>query len=159
MDRVRRPALRGTWLGTILRVLGPLVQAILRSPVHWLLSRWLALFRWTNPETGRSRVLPLSYIREGGVAYITTGDRWSRQLDGGARAAIRMRGRWFSGPADLLADGDEAAAVLGRLFREHRWFRILSGIPAAPSGGGADPDALRRALASGRVVIRVSLLT
>jgi hypothetical protein len=157
MNRVRRPALRGTWLGTLLRLLGPLVMAILRSPVHWLLSRWLCLFRWTNPGTGKQRTLPLSYIREDRLAYLTTGDRWSRQLGEEADVTIRLRGRWQTGRVAVLADREEAATALGRLFRDHPWFRILSGIPAAPRGAGADADALRKAISAGRVLIRVSL--
>jgi hypothetical protein len=74
MDRVRRPALRSTVLGTILRAFGPLVQALL---------------------------------------------------------------------------------LLERLFRRDPWYRILSGIPAARTGGGAEPALVQQALASGRVLIGV----
>jgi hypothetical protein len=122
------------------------------------LSRWLCLFQWTNPKTGRHRTLPLSYVREGRIAFLTTGDRWSRQLDAEAKVAIRLRGRWHRGEVDVLADREETTALLGRLFREHAWFRILSGIPAAPRGAGANPDALHQAVTAGRVLIRITLL-
>ena len=156
MDRSRRPALRGTWLGTVLRVLAPIVKLLLRSPLHWPLSRWFALFRWTSRKTGKQRTLPLSYIREGDVAYLTTGDRWSSSLAGGAEVSIRLRGRWLRGHA-TLAEPDEAAAVLGRLLTEHEWFRVFAGIPSAADRVGADAVALGRALASGRVLITVTL--
>jgi hypothetical protein len=158
-DRVRRPALRGTLLGAVLRLLNPVVRGLLVSPLHWLLSRWLLLLNWDSAVAGRRRTTPLSYVREGAFLYLTGGDRWSRDLVGGADVAIRLRGRWYAADAMVVTDREEAAAILGRLFREHPWFRILSGIPkASPDGpeGGADPHALDGALKAGRVLVRVT---
>jgi hypothetical protein len=159
LNRVRRPALRGTLLGAVLRLLNPIVRGLLASRLHWPLSRWLLLLRWDSAEAGRLRTTPLSYVREGAFLYLTGGDRWSRDLVGGADVAIRLRGRWYDADAMVVTDREESAAILGRLFRVHPWFRILSGIPeASPDGpdGGADARALHRALKAGRVLVRVS---
>jgi hypothetical protein len=158
LNRVRRPALRGTLLGTVLRFLNPIVRRLLASPLHWLLSRWLLLLSWDSAEAGRRRTTPLSYVREAATVYLTGGDRWSQDLVGGAAVAVRLRGRWSDADAAVVTDREESSAILGRLFRAHPWFRILSGIPKAPGNGreGADPEALERALMAGRVLVRVS---
>lgn len=35
MDRVGRPALRGSLLGAVLKVWNPVMRRILESPIHW----------------------------------------------------------------------------------------------------------------------------
>lgn len=145
-------------LGAALRLLNPIVRGLLASQLHWPLSRWLLLMRWDSAEAGRRRTTPLSYVREGAVVYLTTGDRWSEDLMGGAEVAICLQGRWYDADAMVMTDRDESAAILGRLFRVHPWFRILSGIPKASPDrrdSRADPDALDRALKAGRVLVRV----
>lgn len=159
LNRVRRPALRGTALGGVLRLLNPIIRGVLASPLHWPLSRWLVLLNWESAEAGRRRTTPLSYVREGAFLYLTGGDRWSKDLVGGARVALRLRGQWYDAVAAVVSDREESADVLERLFREHPWFRVLSGIPKASRDGqeGADPNAVDRALKAGRVLVRVSL--
>jgi hypothetical protein len=159
MNRVRSPALRGTLLGAVPRLLNPIVRGLLASRLHWPLSRWLLLLRWDSAEAGRRRTTPLSYVREGAFLYLTGGDRWSKDLAGGADVTIRLGGRWYDADAVVVTDREESAAILGRLFRVHPWFRILSGIPEASSDGPdghADARALDRALKAGRVLVRVS---
>jgi hypothetical protein len=156
MSRVTKPALRGTLLGRTLRFLNPIIRRLLASRVHWPLSRWLALLRWTPSDRGRSRTLPVSYIREGSSVYLTTGDRWSADFARPASVAIRLRGRWHRQAEAVTTDEGEAAATLRRLFAEHPWFRSFSGIPSNRSGG-ANPRAVDMALRAGRVLIRVTL--
>ena len=156
MSRVTRPALRGTLLGRILRFLNPMVRRLLASRVHWPLSRWLALLRWSSTGTGRRRTLPVSYVREGPEVYLTTGDRWSSDFAHSAPVAIRLAGRWYQHAAAVREDEVEAAITLRRLFAEHGWFRTFAGVPLSRSGG-PNPRAIDLALSSGRAVVRVSL--
>lgn len=155
MDRVGRPALRGSLLGAILRAWNPVMRRILESPIHWPLSRWFAVLAWTGRKTGQRHSTPVSYVQEGSTIWITTGDRWSRHAANGGPIALRPAGRWRDGTATRL-DHAESRATHERLFRAHPWFRWLSGIPGVP-GGGARPEALERALQSGRVLVRIDL--
>lgn len=156
MSRVTRPALRGSLLGTLLWALNPIVRILLISPLHWPLSRWFAVIRWRGRKTGRSYSTPVSYIREGSTAYVTTGDRWWRNLVEEERVTMRIRGRWLSGTGTPVTAPGESRAEHDRLFRAHPWFRMLSGVPGNGSGG-TDAQALDRAIASGRVLVRVDL--
>lgn len=156
MSRVSAPALRGTILGALLRVLNPLIRRLLDSPVHWPLSRWFAVLAWSGRKTGQSYSTPVSYVYEGRTAYVTTGDRWWRNLTDGAPVRMRIAGRWQQGTALPLTDPAECRAEHQRLFRAHPWFRLLAGIPAGPEGG-AEPTALKRAVAAGRTLVRIDL--
>jgi hypothetical protein len=156
MSRVSRPALRGSLLGTLLRVWNPVMRRILESPIHWPLSRWFAVLSWSGRRSGRRYTTPISYVREGSTVWVTSGDRWWRNLIDGAPVRIRVAGRWRDALGTPITDLAESTATHARLFREHAWFRWLSGIPG-DRAGGADPQALYQALRSGRVLVRIDL--
>ena len=156
MSRASAPALRGTALGTVLRLWNPVMRRLLDSPVHWPLSRWFAVLAWRGRKTGRRYSSLVSYVREGSAVFVTTGDRWWRNLTGGAPVRIRIAGRWQRAAAEPLLDSAESRAEHERLFREHPWFRRLAGIPKGRDGG-PDPTAIAQAVASGRVLVRIQL--
>jgi hypothetical protein len=156
VNRVSAPALRGTFLGMLLGLWNPIMRRVLNSPIHWPLSRWFAVLAWTGRKTGRRHLTPVSYVHEGTVAYVTTGDRWWRNLAGGAPVGLRIAGRWRQGTAVPLTQVTINRTEHLRLFHLHTWFRRLAGIPASPSGG-SDLDAMDRALAAGRILIRIDL--
>jgi hypothetical protein len=156
MSRVSAPALRGTALGVLLRIWNPVMRRLLESPFHWPLSRWFAVLAWRGRKSGKPYSTPVSLVREGDVAYVTTADRWWRNLSGGAPVRMRVAGGWRSGTALPILDPAECRAQHDRLFRNHPWFRWLAGIPKGRNGG-ADPDALSRAVAAGRVLVRIDL--
>lgn len=156
MSRVSAPGLRGTLLGALLRLWNPLMRRLLDSPLHWPLSRWFAVLAWTGRTTGRRYSTPVSFVREGNTAYVTTGDRWWRNLTAGAPVAMLIAGRWRRGTAAPLMDPADHRAQHERLFRDHSWFRLLAGIPRA-NAGGPDTAAVARAVKAGRVLVRIQL--
>jgi hypothetical protein len=157
MGRADAPALRGSWLGGLLRLWNPVMRRLLASPLHRLLSRWFAVLSWAGPRTGRAHSIPVSYVSEGGHAYATTGDGWWRNAARARDVAITLRGRRL--PARVIPVTDAAASVRehARLFRDHPFFRRLAGIPASPTGV-PDDDAIRRSVAAGRTLLRIELL-
>ena len=155
MNRVDRPALKGSLLGTLLRIWNPVMKAILRSPVHWPLSRWFAVISWTGRKTGRRYSTPVSYVLGDSAMWVTTGDRWWRNVGEGME--LRLRGHARQATPTVITDPAESRREHQRLFRKHRWFRWLSGIPG-DGKGGADPAALERAIGAGRVLVRIDLV-
>jgi hypothetical protein len=154
MSRTTKPALRGTLLGTILRLLNPILRWLLASPVHWPWSRWFAVLAWKGRKTGRPYSTPVSYVREGSTAWLTTGDKWWRNLIDGAPVTLWIAGRSYSATTVAVTNEEESRMEHERLFREHRWFRFLAGIPRG-AAGGPDASAVAQAVAAGRVLVRV----
>jgi deazaflavin-dependent oxidoreductase (nitroreductase family) len=70
------------------------VGAVLHSPLHVLLDRRTALLTITGRKSGRRFEVPVEYSRDGHVVYVIShaGDRWWRNLKGGARLTIRIGG-------------------------------------------------------------------
>ena len=104
MSRVTKPALRGSLLGTVLGALNPVMGVLLDSPLHWPLSRWFAILAWTGRRSGRRYSTPVSFLREGSTAWITTGDAWWHNLEGGAPVDMRVSGRWHSARGMAVTD-------------------------------------------------------
>ena len=78
----------------VLRRLNPLIAAILRSPLHGLLSADLLLLTYVGRKTGRARSLPLSYVTVGERLYLCTrSSRWWRSWQPDAAVAVHLRGR------------------------------------------------------------------
>jgi hypothetical protein len=95
------------------RVINPLVRWLMRSPLHWLASRRLALITYTGRRSGRAYTIPVGYQMSGPQVTITVGspDRkvWWRSLTGsGAPVELVVRGRRLTGHAVATRTGDQA---------------------------------------------------
>jgi hypothetical protein len=132
------------------------MRVLLNSRLHWPWSRWLAVVAWRGRQSGRRYSTPVSYVREGSIAWITTGDRWWRNLGDGAPVDMRIAGRWHSARGVPITDRAGSQNLHLRLFREHHWFRWLAGIPAG-SDGEPETQAMGKALDAGRTLVRIDL--
>jgi hypothetical protein len=96
------------------RLGNPAVRLLLRSPLHGLASRQLALITVTGRRSGRTYTIPVGYRRDGAVVNIPVGwperKLWWRNLRGeGAPVRVLMGGREYAGHA--VARGDERSGV------------------------------------------------
>jgi hypothetical protein len=88
--RPPRPVATGRGGFAILnRAVNPLVRWLLRSRLHWLVSRRLTLISYTGRRSGRRYTIPVGYRIAGLQVTITVGspDRkvWCRSLTGRGR--------------------------------------------------------------------------
>lgn len=91
-----------------------LLRALLRSPLHRLVSGRLVLITVTGRRSGRLYTFPVAYSASGDLVTIGVGwperKRWWRNLRGdGASVRLRLRGAERTGHA--VAHGDEATGV------------------------------------------------
>src|SRR5689334_16423977 len=78
----------------VLRRLNPLIAALLRSPLHRLMSANLLLLTYVGRKSGQRRSLPLSYIVVADRLYLCTrSSRWWRSWRPGAAVEVDLRGR------------------------------------------------------------------
>ena len=103
-------ALRLTRLGN------PFVRALLRSPLHRLLSGTLLLFTYNGRRTGRAHWLPVMYARDGGRLIVFAAwperKRWWRNFEGAPEPArVLEAGRWIDATAEVVRDPDRVAAA------------------------------------------------
>ena len=154
INRVEKPGIKGTWIGTVLRVLNPVVRTLLRSPLHWPLSRWFVLLSWTGEKSGQQRSTPVSYVQEDSVAWVTAADKWTKHVVGNETLRLRLRGAWTSASASQV-ENEESLQQHVRLFSDHGWFRWLAGIPKR--NGEPDEAQVAKDIESGRKLIRIQI--
>ena len=81
------------------RLYNPLVLAVLRSPLHRLLSGSVMEIAVLGRKTGLTYSIPVQYVRRGeGLLVISQRHRtWWRNLRGGFPVGVRLQGRQFHG--------------------------------------------------------------
>jgi hypothetical protein len=152
MRRLEQPQLRGTLLGRLLRAWNPFMKRLLRSRLHMPWSRWFAVIQWRGRKTGRIHSTPVSCARFDGRLLITTGDRWWRNLVGGAAVRVWFRGRRHAAVArPVLAEEDSLALHL-RMFADQPLFALLAGVTDR-----SDREQIRRSIRAGRTLVLVEL--
>ncbi len=106
------------------------VTAILKSPLHRLMSRNILLLTVTGRKTGKKYTFPISYQRDDEdadwVTLFTQRRRiWWRNLIGGAEVQARVQGKERSGYAEIV-ETDEATmratlqAMYSRMMNEQQ---------------------------------------
>jgi hypothetical protein len=91
------------------RVVNPVVRALLRSRLHFALSRRLVLLRIRGRRTGRTFELPVGYVQAGGELVVTVAaperKRWWRNIVDRTPVGVVLRGHAHEGIAVLDRTG------------------------------------------------------
>jgi F420H(2)-dependent quinone reductase len=92
-----------------------LVVALLRSPLHRLVSGRLLLITVTGRRTGAQHTLPVAYEESGGRLTIPVlwpeRKLWWRNLRDGAPVRLRLRGENRAGQAQAVTDDQKSVTV------------------------------------------------
>jgi hypothetical protein len=152
VTRAERPALRGTWLGRLLQVWNPVYKALLRSPLHWPWSRIAVVIEFTGVRSGRTYSTPVHYVSDGDRLLVTSGDRWCRNLVGGAPVKVWLHGRQHEAIGETVADEQESLTLHKLMVDGRPFFARLMGIE--PAG---DREQLQRSIRAGRKAVVVRL--
>jgi hypothetical protein len=87
------------------------VRAVLRSPLHGLLSGSLPLVTYTGRKSGRTFTIPVMYVEDADGILVYVGRSaekvWWRDLRGGAPVGVRLCGRDLRGTGIAERDGAE----------------------------------------------------
>ena len=104
-----------------------LIQAVLRSPVHRLLSGMTIELSYTGRRTRRQYSLPVQYARDGQRLVVVpqgAGSKtWWRNFLTAQPVRVRLRGRLVDGVAHVVHPEDPAYDEVRRLY-EARWRRL-----------------------------------
>jgi hypothetical protein len=135
-----------------MRFLNHFPKAILRSPLHPVMSRRFLVISFQGRKTGRRYHLPLAYLRRDGEVIMTTDSGWWRNMQGGRSVQLRLAGRTVSGTAWAVKDEAEVGAAIRDLIASQPSSARLAGVHKSEDGS-LDLDRAARE----RVLIRVEL--
>jgi deazaflavin-dependent oxidoreductase (nitroreductase family) len=139
--------------------LNPLVVAILRSPLHGLLSPGLMAITITGRRTGRRYTIPVGYHRlhDAIVVLVSNAQNrsWWRNFREAGEVELRVRGRALRGTALVLRPDDpEFKRRAEQSFRRARFIPRLFEIDF-DSGKGLSDDQVRQ-LGSYAAIVRIT---
>lgn len=127
------------------KLYNPIAVAILRSPLHGLMSNSVMLLTYRGRRSGRAFTTPISYVRDGGdiLAVASRDHAWWRNLRGGAPVRVRLRGRELRGTGRLL-EGRAGEEGLLCVLRAVPAYRKHWGVELDGDGRPMDPAAIVR---------------
>ena len=134
----------------VLRFVSPLIKAVLRSPMHRLLSKKLMLLTVTGRRTGRTYTVPVGrHPSPDGGLVLSAGGAWRHNLRGGADVRLTVDGRERAAHAVLEEDPARAAAALGRLLERAgpRALALKVNVDRTPTVAEIEPAMADRAIA------------
>lgn len=84
-------------------IANPFMKTILRTPLHPLMSKSIAVVTVTGRKTGKKYSLPVNYLLDGDIVWIISmRDRnWWKNLRGGARVSLLLMGTNFMGLGEV----------------------------------------------------------
>lgn len=101
----------------VIRVLNPVMRALLRSPAHGLVSKQLMLLMVTGRKSGRVYTIPVGRHESDGELVVSAGGTWRHNLRGGAAVGVVLDGRERAGHAELEENADRVAQAYEMLLK------------------------------------------
>lgn len=137
------------------RLYNPFVVALLRSPLHGIMSGSTMLITYRGRRSGKEHTTPVNYVRDGeSLLVVSSRDHeWWKNLRGGAPVLMRVRGGNLTGVGEAF-EGEAAIqegallTVLRRVpaYRRHFW--------VDPEGEVINPEVLAL-VAEANAVVRI----
>lgn len=131
------------------RIVNPVMKALLRSPLHGLLSGSLMALTFEGHKSGKRYTIPVGYLQTDDKLYLFTHSNWWKNLRGGAPVTVRLRGQVMKGSAEPLQDADLMLNIVRKLI-------VARGEVMARRLGFLTPDG-QPTVAPGTVFIQVRL--
>jgi hypothetical protein len=136
------------------------IDPVLRSRFHWLLSRGLTLITVTGRRTGRRYTIPVGYLETSDAVLVLVGDApsktWWRNYMHPGPIDVRLRGVQRAGRAVVVPpDSEEFRRSAEESFRRARIIPRLFGIAFDPSVGLTVEGSAR--LAQRAAMVRITL--
>ena len=101
------------------KVANPVIKAILRSPLHGLMSKSLMVLSFQGRKTGRHYSIPVGYLEQGGSLFAFSHSSWSKNFRGGAPVSVRLRGQERRGTATIMEAPAAIRAVVRAMAAKH----------------------------------------
>ena len=98
------------------KILNPVMETILKSPVHKVVSDGILIITFMGIKSGKEYSTPISYVMENGTVYCFTHAQWWRNLAQGAEVKVRLKGQDTAGFAQVEAeDIDQKTSAMRKM--------------------------------------------
>jgi deazaflavin-dependent oxidoreductase (nitroreductase family) len=92
----------------------PIMSWLIRSPLHFMISKNTMLMTYTGRKSGKSYTTPMNYLALDGALYTNSNRErvWWRNLRCGAEVTLRLRGEDVPARAEVIEDQTAVARYL-----------------------------------------------
>lgn len=105
----------------LVRLLNPIMRAVLRSPGHAAVDSSLLLLHLTGRRSGHRYDIPVGHHDIGGRLSVLTSSAWRANVRGGADVEVTFRGRREPMHAEIDEDPKRVAAVYRVIIEQLGW--------------------------------------
>ena len=142
---------------TFLKLSNPFMKAILRSPLHGMISGSTMIVTVTGRKSGKRISTPVNYLRtDQTLSTLSFRNRmWWRNLRSGGTAMLRLQGRDVEARAEIIEDDTDVAASLTTYLQQAPKLAKYLGV-ALDANGQPNPAEVVQAAAT-RVMIHFHL--
>ena len=126
------------------KFVNPIMKAILRSPIHGLLSHAMMVLAFKGRKSGKTISTPVGYIRNGNSLIIFTFGNWWVNLQNNAEVTMRLQGRDVKGRTNIVGDLQEVKKRIN-LIVEERGEKMAKGLGFERVPENASDEEIRRA--------------
>jgi deazaflavin-dependent oxidoreductase (nitroreductase family) len=140
----------------MLNIVNPVMKAILRSPLHGLVSSGMMLLSFTGRKSGKQFTTPVSYVYQGDDLLVISLEerKWWRNMQGGAPVKLRLQGEDVAATATAYTDDDTVReTTLYMLERVPAMRRFYGDVELDERGHPVNPADIDKMI-EGRVVVR-----
>lgn len=126
------------------RVSNPFLGWILRSHLHWLVSRWVLLVSYTGRQSGRRYTFPVVYNRWNERLIVVTPKHessWWKNFTTPLDCSVWLRGAECSATGVLVSDG-ERVTMLAEYFETYQTVGQLLHLNPEPESAAEQYDEL-----------------
>ena len=140
----------------VAKVINPLIAALLRSPLHGVLSKQAIILTFKGRKSGKVYSLPVGYydLQADSLAVIPL-HRWWKNLQGNVPVTVWLKGRKYSGIANATQGDAATVAALQQIIAQSVNQMRVHHIEH-DANGQPDKDAIRR-VAEALVLVRIRL--
>jgi hypothetical protein len=135
----------------------PIMRWMIRSPLHFLVSKNMMLMTYTGKKSGKSYTTPMNYLAINGALYTTSyRDRiWWRNMRGGTEVTLQLRGEEVAAWAVTIEDQTRVAESLVEYFKAAPQLAKYMKVRIAADGLPNEEDVAQ--LAGEMVMVRTEL--
>lgn len=104
----------------------PIIQLILQSPIHGVISKSIMLIQYSGRRSGKLYSIPVNYFhlvddQRSFLATTSQRDRtWWRNFRGGHSSQVYVKGKLYNANTEVIEDNEDVARYLSLLFTENQ---------------------------------------
>lgn len=97
----------------------PIIKGLLKSPLHFFVSKNMMLITYTGRKSGQTYTLPVNYIRDGDTLYTTSWKErtWWRNLRDRQPVTLRVQGKKFEATPKVSETDEDVTSQLTTYFQ------------------------------------------